>query len=98
MIDKKLKRTYAALILVVTILVMFPLVWMFMLSLKSNSEILTNPAALPSSLNFENFRNALDTLDYVTLYKNTGLICILALALELICTFFSASYPLFCAN
>lgn len=90
MIDKKLKRTYAALILVVTILVMFPLVWMFMLSLKSNSEILTNPAALPSSLNFENFRNALDTLDYVTLYKNTGLICILALALELICTFFSA--------
>ena len=90
MIDKKLKRTYAALILVVTILVMFPLVWMFMLSLKSNSEILTNPAALPSSLNYENFRNALDTLDYVTLYKNTGLICILALALELICTFFSA--------
>lgn len=90
MIDKKTRRIYAALIVVVTVLVMFPLVWMFMLSFKTNAEILTNPAAPPTSLNLENFKSALATLDYLTLYKNTGLICILALVLELVCTFFSS--------
>ena len=90
MAPKGRRRLYAALIIFVTALVVFPFIWMLMLSFKTNAEIMDNPLALPSSLNLENYRNALQTLNYVTLYKNTALICILALALELVCTFLSS--------
>ncbi len=90
MISTGKRKVYAALIIVITILVVFPFVWMIMLSFKTNAEIMNDPLSLPKAFNLENFRHAMETLDYLTLYKNTALVCILTLVLELGCTFFSS--------
>jgi len=90
MTKKGKKRIYAALMIVVTLLVVFPFFWMLMLAFKTNPEIMSDPLAFPKSLSLENFRHAMDTLDYLNLYKNTAQICILALLLELTCTFLSS--------
>lgn len=90
MTRKGKRKIYAALIIVVTILVVFPFFWMLMLSFKTNAEIMSDPLSLPSTLNLENFRHAMETLNYLVLYKNTAVVCVLALALELVCTFLSS--------
>lgn len=90
MTPKGRRRLYGILIILITLLVVFPFAWMLMLSFKTNAEIMDNPLALPASLNLENYRNALNTLDYLVLYKNTAFICVLALILELVCTFLSS--------
>lgn len=90
MISKRRKNFLQLVIAAITLLVVFPLLWMVMLSFKTSGEIMAAPLALPSSLNFENFRHAMDVLDYFSLYKNTFVVCILALVIELICTFFSS--------
>ena len=90
MISKRRKNFLQLVIAAITLLVVFPLLWMIMLSFKTSGEIMAAPLALPSSLNFENFRHAMDVLDYFSLYKNTFVVCILALVIELICTFFSS--------
>jgi raffinose/stachyose/melibiose transport system permease protein len=87
---KSKKIIFGLLIIIITILMVFPLLWMFMLSFKTNAEILTNPIAPPATLRFDNYKKALQTLDYLNLYKNTALICVLALILELICTYLSS--------
>ena len=90
MTAKGKRRIYAAVIVIVTLLVVFPFVWMVLLSFKSNAEIMSNPLSLPTSLNLENYSHALSTLNYPRLYGNTALICVLALVLELVCTFLSS--------
>lgn len=90
MTNKSKRKVYGAMIIVITILVVFPFFWMLLLSFKTNPEIMSDPLSFPSSFNLENFRHAMETLDYLTLYKNTALVCVLSLALELICTFLSS--------
>lgn len=90
MTAKGKRKIYAVLIVVITVLVVFPFVWMVLLSFKTNSEIMSNPLALPDSLNLENYKHALSTLNYPVLYGNTAFICVLALILELVCTFLSS--------
>lgn len=90
MTKKGKERIYAALIVVITLLVVFPFFWMLMLAFKTNPEIMSDPLAFPKSLSLENFQHAMDTLDYLNLYKNTAQVCILALLLELTCTFLSS--------
>ncbi len=90
MTAKGKRRVYGFLIILVTVLVVFPFAWMLMLSFKTNAEIMNNPLALPTAFNLENYRHALATLDYLTLYRNTAVVCVLALALELVCTFLSS--------
>lgn len=90
MTKKRKQKIYAALIIVITFLVVFPFLWMLIMSFKTNGEIMSNPLAFPKSLCLENYKHAMETLDYLNLYKNTALICILALVLELVCTFLSS--------
>lgn len=78
---------------VITLVVVFPLVWMLMLSFKSNAEILSNPLALPKSLNLDNFIHAAETLNFVQLYANTFFVCAISIIIELTITFL---VPLFC--
>ena len=60
------------------------------LSFKSSGEILSDPLAFPTSLNLENFANALNTLNFPQLYANTFLICAASLIFELAITFLSS--------
>jgi len=84
------KIGYAIVIVIVTVLVVFPLAWMLLLSFKTNEEIMSSPVSLPSIFQLDNYKNALKTLNYLQLYKNTISICLVALVLELVCTFLSS--------
>lgn len=78
------------LLAIVTFLVILPFLWMLLLSFKSNSEIFNNPLSLPEKLSFENFKRAIETLDFLQLYKNTFLILIVSMIIELTITFSSS--------
>lgn len=88
--EKKKKLFLTVLMVFITLLMVFPFVWMLMLSFKTSGEIMANPLALPASFNLDNYKNALKTLDFVQLYSNTFLICVLSLCIELAITFMSA--------
>ena len=78
------------LMVLITLMVVFPFIWMLVLSFKTNSEILSAPLSLPKSLNLENYSNAFKTLDFLQLYGNTLFVCVISLVIELIITFFSS--------
>ena len=80
---------YAAMI-IITAIVVFPFLWMVLLSFKSSSEIMSNPLAMPKAFNLDNFKHALETLNFPQLYANTFVVCILSVVLELIITFCSS--------
>ena len=86
---KKLGVCYALMVLL-TVMIVIPIIWLVFISMKQNSEILNDPLSLPSSLNFENYASALRTLDLFTLYKNTFFIALCALVVEIVITFSSA--------
>jgi raffinose/stachyose/melibiose transport system permease protein len=76
-----------------TLILVFPFLWMVMLSFKTNSQILTEPFKLPQVLSFENYARAIKTLDIFTLYKNTAIVVLLTMVIELVITF-SSSFAL----
>ena len=78
MINKRKKTTMYILMAIITVLVVFPFVWMLVLSFKTNSEILSTPLSLPKTLNLENYKHALETLNFPKLYGNTLFVCIIS--------------------
>ncbi|MFC0562333.1 carbohydrate ABC transporter permease [Halalkalibacter alkalisediminis] len=74
----------------ITLLVMIPFIWMIVLSFKENQEILTNPFSLPESFNLDNYKRAFETLNMGLLYKNTFIIAVVSVFLEMIITFMSS--------
>lgn len=75
---------------VITVIVVFPFAWMFLLSMKTNSEIMLSPLSMPDSFDLSNYVNALQILNYGKLYANTFFICIISIMIELVITFLSA--------
>lgn len=90
MLSKKKKVAMYIGITLITILVVFPFLWMVMLSFKSNSEIMAHPLSFPKSLNLENYKDALNVLNYARLYGNTLFVCVVSIVVELTITFFSS--------
>ena len=90
MVNKKKRTVQYVLMAVITILVVFPFVWMLLLSFKTNSEILSSPLSLPKSFNLDNYKHAMETLNFPKLYANTIFVCFISLAAELVITFFSS--------
>ena len=78
------------LLTIITTLAVFPFLWIVMLSFKTDVQILTEPFALPKSINFENYARALRTLDLSTMFGNTIIISIAALAISLVFSFMSS--------
>nr|WP_317402022.1 carbohydrate ABC transporter permease [uncultured Gemmiger sp.] len=68
--------TYVVLILG-SIIMIFPFVWMILTSFKTQAEAMAIPPQIfPSSWQFANFTTALDSLPFVNLYVNTGLLIV----------------------
>ena len=78
MINKKKKTGMYILMALITVLVVFPFIWMLVLSFKSNSEILSTPLSLPKAINFDNYKHAMDVLDFPKLYGNTIFVCVIS--------------------
>ena len=53
--EKGKKKILTCLMVVITLLMVFPFVWMLMLSFKTSGEIMSNPLALPTSLNLSQY-------------------------------------------
>lgn len=90
MLSKKKKIGLYLGMVIVTLLVVFPFAWMIMLSFKDNTEIMLTPLSLPTSLNFDNYSHAFNTLNYGQLYGNTFIICTISIIFELVITFLSS--------
>lgn len=88
--NKKKKTTTYITMILITFLVMFPFIWMIMLSFKTNSEILSSPLSLPKAFQLDNYKNAMNILDFPRLYGNTLFVCIISVAVEVLITFFSS--------
>jgi len=64
-------------LLVVFVLVLYPVIWMFINSLKPTWEILTNPFSLPTTFNLENYITAWNIANFGRVFLNTvGLLAI----------------------
>lgn len=54
MVNKKKKTAMYIGMILITLLVVFPFIWMVLLSFKTNSDIMSSPLSLPKTLNFDN--------------------------------------------
>lgn len=90
MLNKKKQTIMYVLMALITLLVVFPFIWMLILSFKTNSEILSAPLSLPKTFNFDNYKNAMETLNFPRLYGNTLFVCVVSLVIELVITFLSS--------
>lgn len=69
-----------------TFVVIFPLLWIVLLSFEGNSQILSDPFSA-SNLNLANYRQVLQTLDLFTMYKNTIILALSSVAIGVTVTF-----------
>ena len=82
--------TSRVVLIAVTLAVVFPFLWMIVLSFKSNTEVFNNPFSLPNFADFQNYARAFATVDLWLLYRNTIVIAVFSLAIEIVITFMSS--------
>ncbi len=70
--DKAKKILIHVILIIGVILTVFPFIWMILTSLKTLSEsTMIPPKIFPSTPMFENYKEAIDIMNFPTLYKNT---------------------------
>ncbi len=74
----------------VTVVILLPFLWMVVLSFKTNAQILSNPFDLSSLFTLHNYSTVLSTLNIFLLYKNTFLIALPSVVIEIVITFMSS--------
>ena len=56
MVPKRKKIAMYVAMIIITAIVVFPFLWMVLLSFKSSSEIMSNPLAMPKAFNLDNIK------------------------------------------
>ena len=72
------------------ILLVMPILWAMLLSLKTNNEIVNSPLSLPQTISFENYQRAIDTIDFSRMYFNTILLVVISTFFSILFTFMSS--------
>lgn len=72
------------LLLLATLIFLYPFVWNLLSSFKTNTEYLTDPYSLPTGLNFENYINAIKKANMASYFLNSIYVVILATILLLV--------------
>ena len=82
----KTVRTLCVRILMIlfTIIFLYPLFWNLMSAFKTNTEYLTDPYALPAALNFDNFIAAWGKANIAAYFGNSVLVTVLSTVLLLL--------------
>ena len=82
----KTVRTWCIRILMIlfTIIFLYPLFWNLMSAFKTNTEYLTDPYALPAALNFDNFIAAWGKANIAAYFGNSVLVTVLSTVLLLL--------------
>ena len=65
-----------------TVIVVLPFAWMLLMSFKTNGEIISSPLSWPKGVSWDNYINALKTLNYPRLYANTFVVCVISIAIR----------------
>lgn len=88
---KKARRIiFDVVIFVFTLIMLLPFVWIIILSFKTNGDILSSPFALPDELYLDNYVRALDTINIFNMYKNTMIIVVAAILIQVVITYLSS--------
>ena len=89
---KKSKVYYVLLFIVIliTLLMIFPFVWTIVMSFKTDNDIINAPLALHKVWNFHNYVRALKTLNILAMYKNTFIVVVTTQIVSLVITFMSS--------
>lgn len=80
--NKKLHKTGVVakiIVLLYIIATLIPLVWIFLMSFKSQSEIMLEPIKLPEAFRTANFEKVLDAVPFATLYANSAKVLLVAI-------------------
>ncbi|AJD92589.1 sugar ABC transporter permease [Jeotgalibacillus malaysiensis] len=67
-----------------TLAVLYPIIWMFIGSFKSNAEIYANPWGLPETFNVQNFADAWNNYNIDTSVFNSAIVTVLGMVLTLV--------------
>lgn len=67
-----------------SLIVVFPVIWVFYTSLKTNEEFMTSPWSLPAVPQWENFAEAWNKANFASYFMNSVFTTVLTLALTLI--------------
>lgn len=73
------------LIIFFAVYTLFPLIWLIISSLKTNTELFGDPFALPKAWQFVNYRNALEVSGLLKMMWNSIFIALLATLINVIC-------------
>lgn len=73
------------LLILVTAIMLFPLVWNIYSSFKTNTEFLTNPFALPAAMEWSNYARAIEKSNLAANIGNSLLIVLESLAILVVC-------------
>lgn len=87
---KRTRIVLYVLMALTTVIVVLPFAWMLLMSFKTNGEIMSSPLSWPKGVSWDNYINALKTLNYPRLYTNTFVVCVISIAIELSITFLSS--------
>lgn len=71
-------------LILATIIFLYPFIWNLFSSFKTNTEYLTDPYSLPASLNFENYVRAFEKANMASYFGNSIYVVILATLLLLL--------------
>ncbi|MGW0777839.1 carbohydrate ABC transporter permease [Streptomyces sp. NPDC002835] len=73
----------------ITFVILLPLLWITLLSFQTNENILADPFSL-SDLGLANYRQALETLDLMLMYKNTLILAVFSVTIGLAVSYMAA--------
>ena len=90
----KTVRTWCIRILMIlfTVIFLYPLFWNLMSAFKTNAEYLTDPYALPTALNLDNFVAAWQKANIAAYFGNSIFVTVLSTVLLLLWSFPSLMY------
>jgi raffinose/stachyose/melibiose transport system permease protein len=89
-VNKWVKVFLQILLWLIVLVTVFPFCWMVLLSFKTNTEILRQPLALPSTFSLSNLRSALHQVDYLRMYGNTFVVALVSVIGGMFLTFMSS--------
>ena len=71
---RRMDRILNCIVVVITVMMIIPFLWIILMSFKTDSEILTTPFSLPEQFSLDNYKRALDILPLGSMYLNTMII------------------------
>lgn len=87
-----LKIIVNVLILIFSLSCIFPILWMFLSSLKTNSEFMSSSFSLPAHPDFGNFARALQAGGFLRSFTNSAILAIINVVLAVISSFVIAYF------